>query len=218
MPTVDHVARSSMVAPILCLTFTSTLLGHTPTSTSAPNLQNEASSVVRIALPALCPCKGSPLQNLYEGLRGCHSSHLSPASPSSVSLSRRGSVEAFHISTFATWHIKGVLSAAPWRQFPALQWAPAVVPQARTFCTPPFALGLCCHNYVNLQQWTMRLASSFPRHIVSRLADHPRKGHHLQTHSARFGLSITYEFNEQRPVDLCIFGIYSQPNAAQSNT
>ena len=56
--TVGHFAHSTMVAAIFCLTFTSTLLGRTPASMSTPNLHREASSVVRIALPVLCPLPG----------------------------------------------------------------------------------------------------------------------------------------------------------------
>ena len=47
-----------MVAAIFRLTFTITLQGRTPASTSTRNLQDEVSFGVRAALPVLCPLQG----------------------------------------------------------------------------------------------------------------------------------------------------------------
>ena len=48
------------------------------------------------------------------------------------------------------------------------------------------------YNYTNLQQWTVRQATSSPRQSSNPsslefavLADHPHKGLHLQTHFLR---------------------------------
>src|SRR5258706_5456097 len=94
--TFDNYAHSSMVAATFCLTLASTLLGRTPASTSTTNLHNEVPSVIRTALPALCPFKGSPLQYLDDGPRSCHSSysHLHHPSADIDSDSSHRSLEA----------------------------------------------------------------------------------------------------------------------------
>ena len=84
-------------------------------------------------------CKGSPLQCLDDGLRGCHPSHphLHPPfivhRPRLISPSPRSSTQAFRIPTSATWPRKEAISAVRTRQFLALQWMPTVVLRARAW-------------------------------------------------------------------------------------
>ena len=125
----------------------------------------------------------APLLNRVDEMLNPFALHYSVTSSPIPSKLNTG-LPYIHLATFATWRIKGVVNAVRWRQFPALQWCQPLF-RERELGTPPFALGLCWYNYTNIQRRIVRQAASSPRHIVSRLADHPHKGHHLQTHSPR---------------------------------
>ena len=167
--TVAHYAHSSIVVAIFCLTFTSTLLGRT---------HNEVPSVVHITLPVLCPFA-----------RDFHYYTLMAVSAAVIPLTRISIVyltvplkliQAFRISTLPPGAL--MESSALFAEDNSLHCSgcrPSFRERERG--TPPFALGLCWYNYTNIQQRSARCLASFPRHAISRLADHPHKGHQHQT-------------------------------------
>ena len=130
-------------------------------------------------------CNGFLLQYPDDDLRGSYSSHphlhqssvehrLGLVSPSTRSSVRPPYIHLCHLAHQGS-HQRCSLETIP-RTF---SWMPALFRERE----PPLALGLCWCTDPNSQQRIVRRAASFPRHIVSRLADHPLKGQDLQTQS-----------------------------------